>query len=111
VILLIAIVSLFVYTEMFVSRAAHYPIGHLTIPLLLWAAFRLGPRGAATAMTVTTAIAVWGTAYGIGPFAQPDLNYGLVLLQAYISNMAITALVLAAIVTERKLAEEKLRVN
>src|ERR1700730_1420656 len=110
-IILIAIVCLFVYSELFMPRTAHYPIGHLTIPLLLWAAFRLGPRGAATAMAVITAIAVWGTAHGVGPFAEPDINGGLVLLQAYIVNMAITALVLAAIVTERKRAQEQLRVK
>lgn len=110
-VLSIAIVGLLVYSELLLPRTAHYPIGHLITPLLLWAAFRLGPRGAATAMAVVTAIAVWGTAHGIGPFAQPDLNDGLLLLQAYIGNMAITALVLAAIVTERRRAQEKLRVN
>ena len=111
VILLIAIVSLLVYSELVLPRTAHYPIGHLTIPLLLLAAFRFGPRGASTAIAVMSAIAVWGTAQGIGPFAQPDINGGLMLLQAYIADMAITAFVLAAIVGERKRTQEKLLVN
>ncbi|HXM36309.1 MAG TPA: ATP-binding protein, partial [Pyrinomonadaceae bacterium] len=109
--LLITIVSLLVYSELLLPHTAHYPIGHLTIPLLLWAAFRFGPRGAATAIAVMSAIAVWGTARGIGFFAQPDINGGLLMLQAYIADIAITALVLAAIVRERKRAQEKLRVK
>lgn len=111
VVLLTAIVSLLVYSELFIPRTVHYPIGHLIIPLLLWAAFRLGPRGASTAMAVISTIAVWGTSQGIGPFAHHDVNNGLLLLQAYLGNMAITALVLAAIVTERKRAQEKVRVS
>jgi len=111
VFLSIAIGSLLVYSELILPRSAHYPIGHLTIPLLLLAAFRFGPRGASTAIVVLSMIAVWGTAHGIGPFAQPDLNGGLLLLQAYVADMAVTALVLATIVTERKRAQEKLRVH
>jgi integral membrane sensor domain MASE1 len=43
-----ALVCLAVYSELFIPRTASYPIGHLTIPLLLWAALRFGPRGAST---------------------------------------------------------------
>ena len=109
--LLNAFVCLTIYSELFIPRTASYPIGHLTIPLLLWAALRFGPRGASTAIAVLSAIAIWGTAHGVGPFAKADTNTNLLLLQAYIADMTITARVLAAIVKERKRAESKLRVN
>lgn len=111
VVLLLVIVSLFVYTEFFMPRAVRYPIGHLTIPLLLLAAFRFGPRGAATAICAMAAIAVWGTTHGIGAFASANKNESLLLLQAYVANMTITALTLAAIVTERRLAQQKVRIS
>lgn len=104
----LTISSLFVFTELFQHRNSRLPIGHLIIPVMLWAAFRFGPRGAATGLTVLSAIAVWGTVNGIGPFAQYNPNQALLFLQAYIADLGITALVLAAIVDERRVTQESL---
>jgi PAS domain S-box-containing protein len=103
--LLLSVVSLFVFSELFLPRSSRYPLGHLIIPTMIWAAFRFGPRGAATGISVLSAIAVWGTAHGIGPFAETNPNQALLLLQAYVADIGITALVLAAIVAERQRAQ------
>jgi signal transduction histidine kinase/CheY-like chemotaxis protein len=87
------------------------PVGHLTIPVMLWAAFRLGPRGVATTIPVLSGIATWGTTRGFGPFVTNSQNESLLLLQVFVAVIAITFLAVAAIVTERKLAEEKLRAS
>jgi signal transduction histidine kinase len=87
------------------------PVGHLTIPVMLWAAFRLGPRGVATTIPVLSGIATWGTTRGFGPFVTNNQNESLLLLQVFVAVIAITFLAVAAIVTERKLAEEKLRAS
>lgn len=87
------------------TRAANYPLGHLTIPILLWAAFRFGPRGASTSIVVLAGIATLGTARGLGPFAEHDLNESLLLLQVFLVAVAIAALVLAGIATEHKRAQ------
>src|SRR5204863_6676522 len=50
------------------------------------------------------AIAIWGTLNGVGGFALYPRNEGLLFLQAYVADLAITTLSLAAIVTERKMA-------
>jgi PAS domain S-box-containing protein len=102
---LIALLSATVYTNVLPQSAIARPWGHVTIPLLLWAAFRFGPRGVSTAMAVLSAIAIWGTIHGYGGFAIYSENEGLLFLQAYIGNYAITTLSLAAIVTERRQAE------
>src|SRR6266404_4866000 len=109
--LLMALLSATVYTKLVTPSAPGRPWGHVTIPLLLWAAFRFGPRGVATAMAVLSAIAIWGTIHGYGGFAIYDKNEGLLFLQAYIGNYAITTLSLAAIVTERRRAEKQLSGN
>jgi len=102
--LLMALLSATVYTNLLTRSATARPWGHVTIPLLLWAAFRFGPRGVSTAIAVLSAIAIWGTIHGYGGFAIYSRNEGLLFLQAYIANYAITTLSLAAIVTERKQA-------
>ena len=59
-------------------------------------------------MALLSAIAIWGTIHGYGGFAVYSKNEDLLFLQAYIGNYAITTLSLAAIVTERRLAERHL---
>jgi PAS domain S-box-containing protein len=101
-------VALFVFGGFFLTKVANYPLGHLTIPLLLWAAFRFGPRGAATTTALLAGIAIWGTTRGFGPFAEQNLNESLLLLQVFVVAAAITALVLAAVVTEHKRAQSEI---
>jgi PAS domain S-box-containing protein len=80
---------------------AHYPITFLAIPILVWMAFRLGRRVTATAVVLLSAIAIWGTLRGFGPFAGESANVALNLLQAYMSVMAVTAMTLAVAAVDR----------
>jgi PAS domain S-box-containing protein len=106
--LLVGLLSATVYTNLFPQSATARPWAHVTIPLLLWAAFRFGPKGVATAMALLSVIAIWGTIHGYGGFAIYSRNESLLFLQAYIGNYAITTLSLAAIITERRQAERHL---
>jgi len=85
-----------------------YPLGFLCIPILLWTAFRFGPRETATATLLLSGIAIWGTLSGFGPFARETQNESLLLLQAFMGVTAIMALALAAGVTEQRRAEAAL---
>jgi PAS domain S-box-containing protein len=105
---LMALLSATIYTNLLPHAATARPWGHVTIPLLLWAAFRFGPRSVSTAMAILSAIAIWGTIHGYGGFALYSRNEGLLFLQAYIANLAITTLSLAGLVTERKQADRHL---
>lgn len=89
----------------------HYsaPIGFVCIPPMVWAAYRFGQREAATASCLLSAIAVWGTLQGLGPFVRPSPNASLLLLQAFMGVVTVTALTLAAVVSERRRAEALLR--
>jgi integral membrane sensor domain MASE1 len=75
---------------------------YLVFPPLIWVAVRLGPQGAATATALVSASAIWGTVQGVGPFAGPTLHESLFMLQAFMSVVAGTILVLAAVTAERR---------
>jgi diguanylate cyclase (GGDEF)-like protein len=86
-----------------------YPLEFLCIPLLLWAAFRFGPREVATAILLLSAIAIWGTLRGLGPFAWETQNESLLLLQPFMGVASVMTLVLAALIQERGQVLEQLR--
>jgi two-component system cell cycle sensor histidine kinase/response regulator CckA len=88
---------------------AQYPLAFLPIPWLVWAAFRFGPRGAASAAIVTAAIAIWDTVHGVGPFVQSNVNESLLLLEAFVGIVTVTILTMAAAVAERRDVEARLR--
>jgi len=77
-------------------------------PVVTWAALRFGPRGAATATTLVAILAVWNTLHGRGPFVASTPTHNLALLQTFMGLLAVTALVLAALVAERTTAERAL---
>jgi signal transduction histidine kinase len=79
-------------------------------PVLIWAALRFGQRGATTAAVIVSVIAVWGTAWGHGPFVHPVLHERLLALQTFMAIVATTFLVMGAIIAERRRAEEDARV-
>lgn len=78
-------------------------------PPVVWAALRFGPRGAATAIGLVSAVAIAYTARGMGPFTNGRLQENLFLLQTFIAISAITFLTLGAAVFER-LREQKARI-
>ena len=76
--------------------------------VVLWAAVRFGPRGAATAVFVVCSITVWNTAQNDGPFLRDSITESLLATQLFIAVSALTSLVLAAATAERTAAGEAL---
>ena len=99
----------FVFGGRFQASLKNYPLEYLCTPFLIWAAFRFGRRKAATAIFLLAAIATWGTSHGFGPFGGESQNTSLLLLQAFIGIMAVTAMTLAAEFTEHKRTDEYVR--
>src|SRR2546422_4330820 len=81
---------------------------YAVFPFVSWAALRFGPRGAATATLVVCSLAVWYTLNGLGPFVASTPTHNLALLQTFMGLLAVTALVLAALMTERNVAAQAL---
>lgn len=85
-----------------------YPVEYLLLPLLVWAALRFGPRLAAIAPLLVTGLAVAGAVRQTSSFNRATLNETLLLLQAFIAVIAVTTMVVAAVVLERQRAEAAL---
>lgn len=82
---------------------------YLIFPVGIWAALRFGPRGAAATILASSVGAVWATTLGQGPFVREQLVESLFALQFFTSVVAITLLVLAAAIAERRTAEAEAR--
>jgi len=102
----LVLVCLLVFGEWSRGALIHAPLDYAVFPFIIWAALRFSQREAMTATFVVSAIALWGTAHGVGPFARGTVPERLSLLYAFLSVTATTALVMAAIVTERKQGQE-----
>ncbi len=104
----LTLVSLFVFYGVFVWQEKNYPVEFLCVPFLIWAAFRFGRREAATAIFVLFVVAIAGTLHGFGPFMRPSPNESLLLMQTFIGFASVVTLIVAAVVEQRKKAEETL---
>jgi signal transduction histidine kinase/CheY-like chemotaxis protein len=82
-----------------------YPLEFVFIPVLLWAAFRFGPREAATVLLLLCGFGVVSTLRGVGPFAVGTPNESLLLLQAFTVTMGVTILPVATLVWDRRRVE------
>jgi len=85
--------------------AKNYPIAFICGPIVIWTAFRFTPRETATGLFILSALAVWGTLRGFGPFVVESGNQSLLMLQASTAILIVTAMALAAGMAERRRAE------
>jgi PAS domain S-box-containing protein len=84
----------------------HFSLAFLCLPPLLWAAFRFGPRGAAAVTVLMSAIAVWGTRQVFDTVPIELRNDALIMLQVLMATISVTALSVAALVWERRRADQ-----
>jgi putative nucleotidyltransferase with HDIG domain len=87
----------------------NHPLGFLLIPLLVWPGLRFSQRESAFSTFLVATIAIAATIAGTGPFNYNFPKDTLLMLQAYLSVIAITTLILAAIVAERHNSQVKLK--
>ncbi|MFF1651078.1 MASE1 domain-containing protein [Streptomyces sp. NPDC058240] len=73
----------------------------LVSPFLIWAAFRFERAGAACCALAVSTLAILAAGRMTGPFAHHGLLTNMITLQAFNGSTALTALLLAAVVTER----------
>lgn len=92
-----------------ISFGGGYPVVYMLIPLLVWSAFRFGQQGSTLLIVIVSVISMVGTAKGLGPFVRPSLNESLLLLQSFMSVVAITTLILSAVITENTEAQARLK--
>src|SRR6266446_2288340 len=103
--LLLFVLGETVFGGWFPISARNYPISFICGPIVIWTAFRFTPRETATGIFVLSAIAIWGTLHGFGPFILQTENQSLLMLQSWTAALTITAMAIAAAIAERDRAQ------
>lgn len=85
------------------------PLAFTPFPILVWAALRFEMRGATGATLIVGTIALYNIIHGNSLFGSAGTFESMLLLWLYINVSAITGMVLAASVSERRRAEGQLR--
>src|SRR5204862_258209 len=107
--LLLFVLSEAVFGGWLTISARNYPIAFISGPIVIWMAFRFTQRETATGIFILSAVAIWGTMHGFGPFVGETENQSLLALQSWTALLTITAMALSAGMPERGRAEEELR--
>jgi signal transduction histidine kinase/ActR/RegA family two-component response regulator len=102
--LLLIILAETVFGGWFPISAHNYPVSFICGPIVIWTAFRFTPRETATGIFILSAIAIWGTLNGFGPFILRTENQSLLMLQSWTAALTITAMAIAAAIGERNRA-------
>src|SRR5436189_857853 len=107
--LLLFVLSEVVFGGWLTISARNYPIGFICGPIVIWTAFRFTQRETSIGIFILSAIAIWGTLHGFGPFVGETENQSLLALQSWAAVLTITAMALSAGMAERQRAEEALQ--
>ncbi|MBO8185274.1 MASE1 domain-containing protein [Streptomyces spirodelae] len=84
------------------------PLIFLAFPLLIWAAFRFQLAAAAPCALAVSTSAILAATRGSGPFTGHTLLTNMIVLQAFNGAAAMTALLLAAAISERNETQRKI---
>ena len=101
---LIIFITWYVFSNQPPIDIIHQAMIYVIFPFIIWAALRFGQHGATASIFLISAIAIWGTVNGLGPFGQDSINESLILLQTFMGVVALTSLILAATTIERRKA-------
>jgi signal transduction histidine kinase len=92
-----------------IEAPSQQDVPYIVFPVLIWAALRFGPWGAATTVAVASTLTVWNTANGSGPFVRESITHSLLASQMFVAVGALTSLVLAAVTAERSASDQAQR--
>jgi signal transduction histidine kinase len=103
------LVSLAVFGAWHPLATAHYPLSFAVLPVVLWAAYRFGPLGAASASFLVACVALWGTLDRAGPFAGASRDESIYLMWTFLAVASLTSLMFGVLVAVRRRTERELR--
>ncbi|HUK15199.1 MAG TPA: MASE1 domain-containing protein [Bryobacteraceae bacterium] len=90
-------------------RDARYPADLFLLPLVAWVAYRFTLREATLVVPLVLGIALWGTLHGGGPYRSASPWGTLPAMQTFIGILSILSVMIGAVITERKQADQALR--
>jgi PAS domain S-box-containing protein len=100
-------VGLIVFNGPKPSDSAHYSFVYTIFPFVVWAALRFGQQGTTIVTCVASVFAISGALHGVGPFGSDPIQNRLMSLQAFLGIVAVTGLLLAATLAERRRDQDR----
>ena len=86
------------------------PSTYLAFPVLIWAGFRFGPRGATVAIAISAAFTIWGATDFPGAFMVNGSD-SIPSTQIYLAVAALATLAVAALAAEREQLARSVRAS
>jgi PAS domain S-box-containing protein len=81
------------------------------LPVLIWAAVRFGPGGLSAVLLLFALLSIASAIHGRGPFTSGSVPQNVLGLQAFFILITVPLLSLAALIRERRRAEQALRAS
>ncbi|HEY9721312.1 MAG TPA: MASE1 domain-containing protein [Oscillatoriaceae cyanobacterium] len=98
-------ISLLVFMGWLPRSVSDYSLTYLPVLVVAWMASRFGFLGATTASAMVAFVAIWGTLHHRGPFATASRFESSLEIQAFLTVVAATMLVVTSLVLSRRRAE------
>ena len=105
--LILAFSAVAIFDDRLGLAVTHDVFAFAVFPFVIWAAVRFEVAGSAVANILLSAISVWETAHGSGPFARGTFFVDAAELQVFIAVMSISGLVVGAVIAERRQGEQE----
>lgn len=86
-----------------------YPLAYLFLPILIFIVFRYGSFFASLLVSIVSLIAILATAKNHGLYIPNEPNASLLLLQSFMAVLALTSLILSAVIDEKNAAQLSLK--
>ena len=102
-----AVLTQVVFGPTFGRLIGHHPLEYVIFSFVIAAAVRLGQPATALVVLAASAVTIWNTVRGAGPFAGTAVHQSLILLQVFMGVLAGTGLLLAAAIAERRTSERR----
>jgi PAS domain S-box-containing protein len=77
-----------------------YPLEFVFVPVVLWAAFRVGLRAALSCVVAFSVVAIWSTLSGEGILGRLPPNDALLYVQGFVAVMAVLGAAVGALAGE-----------
>lgn len=104
----LALVGVLVFCKSDEDSSRYPSLLYAPLPMMLWAAIRFGPRGAATATAVLALITTREALSGQGFYMAADISQNMHALQIFLAISGASFLVLASMTEERAHAKDVL---
>lgn len=101
------IVTNFVFGATLRTGIGAHSLEFVVFPLVIAAAVRLRQPATSLVVLSASAVSIWHTVQGSGPFAAESVHESLILLQVFTGVLASSGLVLAAATTEHRTADRR----